>query len=94
MLKRFSRWIVILLLPVLVAACDTAEERAEGHYEKGLELLETGDVDRALVEFRNVFKLNRTHRGARLAYAQAQEGRGDLQSAIGHMIGVSCKGLK
>ncbi|GAB5390399.1 MAG: tetratricopeptide repeat protein [Alphaproteobacteria bacterium] len=86
MLKRFSRWIVILLLPVLVAACDTAEERAEGHYEKGLELLETGDVDRALVEFRNVFKLNTTHRGARLAYAQAQEGRGDLQSAIGQYL--------
>lgn len=86
MLKRFSHWIAILTLPIFLAACDTAEERAEEHFEKGMALLEAGDVDRALVEFRNVFKLNGFHRDARLAYAQTQEGRGVLQEAIGQYL--------
>jgi len=86
MLKRFSRWIAIFLFPVVLAACDTAEERAQAHFEKGMALLQEGDADRALIEFRNVFKLNGTHREARLAYAQTQEGRGQLQDAIGQYL--------
>lgn len=86
MLKRFPRWIAILLIPAFLAACDSSEERAEAHFEKGMELLEAGDVDRALIEFRNVFKLNGTHREARLAYAQTQEDRGILQEAIGQYL--------
>lgn len=86
MSKRFSLWIAILVLPVFLAACDTAEERAQKHFEKGMALLQEGDADRALIEFRNVFKLNGTHREARLAYAQTQEGRGILQEAIGQYL--------
>lgn len=49
-------------------------------------LLEKGDVDRALVEFRNVFKLNSTHRGARLAYANAERERGNLREAYAQYL--------
>ncbi|MFD3190082.1 tetratricopeptide repeat protein [Sedimentitalea sp. HM32M-2] len=70
----------------LTAACDTAEERAETHYQTGLALLQEGDVDRALVEFRNVFQLNGKHEGARLAYARAQRDRGIFQDAYGHYL--------
>ncbi len=66
--------------------CDTAEERAEGHYQSGLELLEQGDVDRALVEFRNVFKLNGTHREARLRYAELEAERGNIREAYGQYL--------
>jgi len=58
------------LLAVTLAACDTAEERAEKHYQSGLELLAAGDVDRARVEFQTVFKYNGLHRGARAALAR------------------------
>jgi len=54
---------------LMLAACDSAEERAEEHYNNGLELLEAGDYDRAIVEFRNVFRLNGNHREARHALA-------------------------
>ncbi|NRB36562.1 MAG: tetratricopeptide repeat protein [Rhodobacteraceae bacterium] len=69
-----------------LAACDTAEERAEKHYENGLALLEEGDLDRALLEFRNVFQLNESHEGARLAFAQTQEQRGNIPDAYGHYL--------
>lgn len=71
---------------VFLAACDTAEERAQEHYEKGLSLLEEGDVDRALVEFRNVFKLNGSHRDARMTYAQVEEQRGNFPAAYGQYL--------
>ncbi len=69
-----------------VSACDTAEERAEKHFQKGLELLESGDVDRALVELRNVFDLNGQHREARLTYAATVLEQGDIREAFGQYL--------
>ncbi|MGB3148540.1 MAG: tetratricopeptide repeat protein [Paracoccaceae bacterium] len=63
---------------LFMAGCDTSVERAERHYKSGLEYLEAGDVDRALVEFRNVFKLNGQHHDARSAYARAERARGNF----------------
>lgn len=77
-----------LLLAALLAlsACDSAEERAEKYYQSGLALLEAGDVDRALVEFRNVFQLNGQHKEARELYARTQRERGKLQEAYGQYL--------
>ena len=70
----------------LLSFCDTAEERADGHFQSGVELLEQGDVDRALVEFRNVFKLEGMHREARLLYAEAERERGNIREAYGQYL--------
>lgn len=61
-LKKVAVLLVVLLT---MAACKSADERAEEHYQRGLELAEAGDVDRAIVEFRNVFQLNGQHLEAR-----------------------------
>ena len=71
---------------LLVAGCDTAEERAEAHYQSGLELLEAGDVARALVEFRNVFDLNGLHREARITYANTVRDMGEIQEAYSQYL--------
>lgn len=87
--SRLGRVGLALVLSVglgLTAACDTAEERAEGHYQTGMALLAEGDVERALVEFRNVFKLNGKHQGARLAYAKAQRERGLSKEAYSQYL--------
>lgn len=86
MLRRLVSWGLIVVVSVFLAGCDTAEERAQKHFEKGLALLEEGDVDRALIEFRNVFKLNGFHREARLTYAQIQEQRGNAREAYGQYL--------
>lgn len=70
----------------LLSFCDNAEERADKHFKSGLELLEAGDVDRALVEFRNVFKLDGQHREARLQYAEAERARGNIREAYGQYL--------
>ncbi|WP_372922024.1 tetratricopeptide repeat protein [Roseovarius sp.] len=75
-----------LAMTGLLSFCDTAEERAEAHFQSGIELLAQGDVDRALVEFRNVFKLDGTHREARLRYADAERARGNIREAYGQYL--------
>ena len=49
--------ISLLLTALALGGCDTAAERAEAHYQRGMALLAAGDVDRAQMEFRNVFRL-------------------------------------
>ena len=76
----------MLGLALVLAGCDTAEERAEGHYQRGMDFVQAGEVDKAIVEFRNVFNLNGDHSEARLAYARIMEERGDLREAMGQYL--------
>ncbi len=73
---------VLLSATLVLAACESSEERAQKHYESGLALMEQGDVARAEVEFRNVFKLNPRHKDARLAYARTQRDAGKTRGAF------------
>ncbi len=66
---------------LLTAGCESSEEKAERYYQSGLELLEAGDVERALVEFRNVFQYDGFHREARQTYAALQLERGEVAEA-------------
>lgn len=70
-----------LCFAALLAGCDTAEERAEAHFERSEALLGEGDVDRAIVELRNVLDLNPRHIEARLSYAALARERGRLRDA-------------
>ncbi len=73
---------------LVLAACDSAEERAQGHFESALELLQEGDPARAIIELRNVFQLDGAHRDARMLMAQIQEDRGNLPGAYGQYRAV------
>ncbi|MCV2881842.1 tetratricopeptide repeat protein [Actibacterium sp. XHP0104] len=79
---------LLLSASLLTAGCEDSEERAERHYQTGIELLEKGDVSRALVEFRNVFKLNPQHKDARLTYARTIKGNGHIAEAFGQYLRV------
>lgn len=91
MLSRTTGRMAILLLTatLFLTACKTSEERAQDHYESGMELLEQGDVPRALLEFRNVFKLDAQHHEARLAYARVQLERGAYSEAYSQYLRVA-----
>ncbi len=71
---------------LVLAGCETAEERAEAHYQRGLTLIAEGETERAEVEFRNVFELNGDHTEARLAYAGILEERGDASGALSQYL--------
>ena len=83
---KFIRAVSLIALITALSACDSAEERAEKHYQSGVELMESGDIPRALVEFRNVFGLNESHRGARLAYAKAAREIGNIPESYSNYL--------
>jgi tetratricopeptide (TPR) repeat protein len=80
------RVLLPILLALALAACDTAEERAENHYQRALALIAEGDRDRAAVELRNVFRLNGAHTAARLTYAGLLRDQGDVRGAFGQLL--------
>lgn len=77
---------VAICLSFGLAACDSSETRAEKHFQTALALIEEGDFERAVVEFRNVFELNGKHKEAREAYAKLQRDRGNLEEAYSQYL--------
>lgn len=77
---------LLIVATLCLSGCDSAEERAEKHYQSALFLLEEGDADRALVELRNVFELNGFHKEARLLYAHTVLARGEVNEAYGQYL--------
>ena len=80
-LRRLNPSIFLLAGALFLAACDSAEERAEKHYENAIALIEEGDVDRAIVELRNVFQLDGGHVEARRTMADLQIEKGNRRAA-------------
>lgn len=80
------RYCFAAFLLLALAGCDTAEERAEEHYQSALALLAEGDLERATVEFRNVFELNGLHVDARRSYAEALRANGDVSQAFSQFL--------
>jgi len=67
-----------------LAACDNAEERAAAHYAKGVELVAAGEVEKAIIEFRNALKLDQDAVAPRLEFARLLLEQGRLEQAAGH----------
>ena len=86
MRKYWRPGAVAVCLALALSACDSAETRAEKHFQTALALIEAGDFDRAIVEFRNVFDLNGRHREGRQAYARLQQRRGNLKEAYSQYL--------
>jgi predicted Zn-dependent protease len=91
-LHRLS-WLGNRLLPVLVllaalalSGCESSEEKAERYYQSALTLMQAGDVDRALIELRNVFKYDGFHKEARQLYADTQLSRGEVAEAYSQYL--------
>lgn len=86
MMQRFRLIAVFVISFGLLAACESDEQRAEKYYQSGLALLEEGEVERALIEFRNVFNLNNFHKEARQIYADTVLEQGNVQEAYGQYL--------
>lgn len=84
-----TRIVILVTLTIgigFLSGCKSSEEKAQEHYESAMELIEQGDAERALVELRNVFKLNGQHKDARIAYARIEQERGNLQQAYSQYL--------
>ncbi|GMG83258.1 hypothetical protein LNKW23_24710 [Paralimibaculum aggregatum] len=71
-----------LICAFALAACDSVEERAEKHYQNGIELLEQDQAVKASLEFRNAIKLNDNHVGANLELGKYYEQQDNFSAAV------------
>lgn len=85
--KRIRLLCAGLALTALVA-CDNAEERAQGHYKRGLELVEAGEIDKAVLEFKNALQLNTEALEPRLEFARLMMLQNNFDGAIGNYLKV------
>ncbi|MEM7498350.1 MAG: tetratricopeptide repeat protein [Pseudomonadota bacterium] len=76
--------LALALAAPLLAACDSVEERVAGHFERGQELAEAGETEKAIVEYRNAISLQSNHVPSRLAIATLLEEGGNLAEAVRH----------
>lgn len=70
-----------IALGVLLVACSSKEERAQQHYERGLELQRAGEIAKAGLEFRNALTLNNDMVSALFALADVEQQQGRIDRA-------------
>lgn len=87
-LKKARTFVTLCCLGLAVAACDTADERSAAHYEKGLELISSGDTTKAMLEFRNALKLNQDFVEPRFEMAKLLMEQQDFRGALGNFLRV------
>ena len=83
---RLARIAALSIGVGILAACDSAEERAENHFQTALSFLQAGEVEPALAEFRKVFQLDGSHEEARQIYARIERDQGKMVSSFAHYL--------
>jgi len=85
-MPRLSKFTLLLLATLALGACKSPEERAAEYYASALDLMDEGEIERALVELRNVFQNDGFHQEARLLYADTQLARGEIAEAYSQYL--------
>lgn len=73
---------------ILVSACDSPAERVSKHHERGMELAEQGEPEKAILEFRNALQIDEAHAPSLYGIAEALEATGQLREAAGFLLRV------
>jgi predicted Zn-dependent protease len=90
-LSRLTPAILLVISALFLSACKSAEERAEEYFQSAISLIAEGDVDRAVVELRNVFDLNSGHMDARRTMAELQLEQGNRRGAYRQYLSLAEK---
>lgn len=86
MTLKSTKLAVAVAMALTLTACDSPEERAEQYFASAQELLAAGEVDKAIVELRNVFQLDPRHRDARMVFAQVLMDKGNERTAYRQLL--------
>ncbi|KQI73367.1 hypothetical protein AN191_00200 [Loktanella sp. 5RATIMAR09] len=85
-MPHFLRVCLICLSMAALSACKTNEEKADAFYQSGLVLLDAGDLDRAAIQFLNVFQHDGFHEDARRKLAEIRLEQGDIGAAYSQYL--------
>lgn len=84
-----SKSALVVATCLVLAGCKSDAERADEYFQSGMELLQSGDVDRAMVQFRNVFEFDPAHLETRQAMARHYMEQGNARAAYGQYLAIA-----
>ena len=79
---------VLSLGLLFLAACDSAQERIEAHYKRGMELVEQGDYVKARLEFQSGLTLSDQHVPSLYELARVEQRLKNWKAAVGVYLRV------
>lgn len=89
-LKRVvGPWLPILIIGIVLTGCQSAEEKAQSHYENGLKLVEQKDLVKAKLEFRNAIKLNKNLTPALYSLGKIEFAQKNYSAAVKMLLAVA-----
>lgn len=84
-----SRTLLAVALVAALAGCKSDAEWAEENFQSGVALLQSGDVERAMIHFRNVFEFDPEHLPAREVLARHFMSEGNRLAAYGQYRAIA-----
>lgn len=78
----------LIVAALALSGCKSNEERAQEHLQSAQKFVQTGDMGRASVEFRNAIQLDPNGIKPRMAYAGMLEKQGNLAAAYAQYAGL------
>ena len=81
-LRRLGLAAPALALALMLAGCDAPDEKAQSYYQRGVESMAAGELDKAALDLRNALKIREVYPEARLALAELEERRGNFDDAL------------
>ena len=80
---------MITAATLLLAGCESEEERAESHYKRGVELIEDGELLKARLELRNALGIDQKHGAALYKLGEVEQRLGNFQGAANIFLRVA-----
>jgi tetratricopeptide (TPR) repeat protein len=81
--------VILLCAALALAGCKSKQEKADDYYQSAMALVAKGDVPRAMIELRNVFQYDVSHKAARREYGDLLLATGRVQEAYGQYLRLS-----
>lgn len=87
--STFLKPLIFCLVIFALVGCKSDAERAEEFFQSGMELLENGDTERAIVQFRNVFEFAPNHRETLITLGNLYLDQNNRTAATRHFLKVA-----
>lgn len=85
-LSNVVKCLVVGAILLIVAACDSPEEKAQSHYNSGMVFVEKSNFVKAGIEFRNALQLKENYADAWYGLALVEENEGNWQKYAGDIL--------
>ncbi len=84
--SRLTRVVAVVMIISTLAACDTPEEKAQGHFTKGMAFIDEGNYVKAGIEFRNALQLKENYADGWYGLALVEENEGNWRKYAGDIL--------